>query len=447
MPTQSGFDYFEVQFSADGAVFDPAEVDAVVHGVQQNGTTDLVVISHGWNNDIPTARQLYTLLLNSLRSIVDRGQPDVRARRLAILAVLWPSRRFNEDMSNIASGAAGLGDGGLPDAVVLAALDNLAAATADPAAVARLQAARPLVSRLQDDAGARAAFADVVREVLPRAAANDEDASDRLFSLSGQQIMDRLQKPSPLLRPPAGRADAGGAVEVGSPGAPPPRLLGGSAGIGDLFKDARAGALQLLNYSTYYVMKARAGVVGPSLAGVLQKLRSQRANVRVHLVGHSFGARLVTAAAATAGPAGMAIDSMSLLQAAFSHYGFAVDYDGTHDGFFRGVISGAAIAGPILVTHTPNDTAVGNLYPLASLLAGDQAADLGDANSPYGGLGRNGAQKTPEAVQLRLLPVGSPYALTAGRIHNLEATQFVHNHSDITGPEVAQALAYAIAAT
>jgi hypothetical protein len=97
--------------------------------------------------------------------------------------------------------------------------------------------------------------------------------------------------------------------------------------------------------------------------------------------------------------------------------------------------STGAIGGLIVVTHTPNDTAVGNLYPLASLLAGDQAADLGDANSPYGGLGRNGAQKTPEAVQLKLLPVGSAYALTAGRIHNLEASQFVHNHSDITGPE------------
>lgn len=88
-------------------------------------------------------------------------------------------------------------------------------------------------------------------------------------------------------------------------------------------------------------MKDRAGHIGRSgLAPVLARLRAVAPGARVHLVGHSFGARLVTAAAA--GGAGGTVGSLSLLQAAFSHYAFARGWDDgvTRDGA-RGRRSGA----------------------------------------------------------------------------------------------------------
>jgi hypothetical protein len=92
------------------------------------------------------------------------------------------------------------------------------------------------------------------------------------------------------------------------------------------------------------------------------------------------------------------------------------------------------------------DTAVGYAYPLASRLAGFAAATLGDANDRFGGIGRNGAQKTPEAVAGRLLQVGSAYALRAGHIHNLNADTVIMDHGDIRRPEVAYAVLAAAAA-
>ena len=65
---------------------------------------------------------------------------------------------------------------------------------------------------------------------------------------------------------------------------------------------------------------------------------------------------------------------------------------------FRGVMSSSRVVGPIVVTYTGNDVAVGILYPIASLIAGQIAAGLGDADDPFGGLGRNGAQKRPCVV-------------------------------------------------
>ena len=100
---------------------------------------------------------------------------------------------------------------------------------------------------------------------------------------------------------------------------------------------------------------------------------------------------------------------MTLLQAAFSHNGFAEKFDQSHDGFFRKVVTDRKVSGPIVITYTKNDNAVGLMYPLASLIAGQNASKIGDANDPYGGIGRNGAQKTPEAVNGILGAVGNTY--------------------------------------
>ena len=60
----------------------------------------------------------------------------------------------------------------------------------------------------------------------------------------------------------------------------------------------RAAAERLLNYATYYQMKERAGLVGRTGAyAVISAIQARHPEVNVHLVGHSFGGRLVTAAA------------------------------------------------------------------------------------------------------------------------------------------------------
>ena len=48
---------------------------------------------------------------------------------------------------------------------------------------------------------------------------------------------------------------------------------------------------------------------------------------------------------------------------------------------------------------------------------------------------------------MKLLAVGKPYEFTAGKIHNLLADEFVKNHSDIGGEEVAYAVLAAISRT
>ena len=209
-----------------------------------------------------------------------------------------------------------------------------------------------------------------------------------------------------------------------------------------------SAARNLLNYSTYYLMKERAGTVGRrGVNGVLRQLKAIEPDLRVHLAGHSFGARLVTAAAdGPAGATAVPCESMLLIQAAFSHNAFAEKFDGSRNGVFRSVLTEHKIRGPIAVTFTINDRAVGIAYPLASRVAGQDASRLGDAADIFGGLGRNGAQHTPEAVPGTLLPLSGHYTFQAGTIYNLNADAVIHDHSDISHDEVAFALLATITA-
>jgi hypothetical protein len=141
------------------------------------------------------------------------------------------------------------------------------------------------------------------------------------------------------------------------------------------------------------------------------------------------------------------IDSLTLLQAAFSHNGFAENYLPGKDGFFRKVVAEKRVKGPVVITFTKNDTAVGIAYPLAARLNGVDGAALGDANDRFGGMGRNGAQKTPEASFAKLLEVGGTYALKAGAVNNLDSDAFIKSHGDVAGRQAAYAALCAVAMT
>ena len=243
--------------------------------------------------------------------------------------------------------------------------------------------------------------------------------------------------------PPPLPAGGGGAAMLDDGGGP----AGGAAGLGDFFSGMKAGAFRLLNLFTYYEMKKRAGLVGRSgVRVVLLQVHQRLPGLKLHLIGHSFGGRLVTSATDAIGPE-VRSATLTLLQAAYSHNGLADKFDGRHDGAFRQVMAQQKVTGPILITHTKNDLAVGIAYPLASRLSGDVASALGDQDDPYGGLGRNGAQHTPEVDPNAafLDRVGTRYPFAAGKVYNLNADEFIKGHSDIAKDEVAFALLTAVA--
>ncbi len=442
MTDVAGFPYFEVQFTKAGAVHEEAAVAALLGFLDRNETTDLLVLSHGWNNHMDEARGLYLKLLESMRSQLS-ASPALASRKFAVLALFWPSKKF-ADKSLIAGGAAS--GGSLADAVLTSQLEQLKGGFDNVQADAALEQAKGLLDRLDSSPQARRQYVELIRSLVPKAEGQpDVDDVGSFFTEDGDDLIGRLSRPVPRAVS-AGGADEGGATAASDEG--------GAAGLIDSLGGIKDGALNLLNYATYYQMKERASLVGrDGLGPVLGRLRARSSAPKLHLIGHSFGGRLVTAAAAgkESDPSQPVADTMTLLQAAFSHNGFAQRFDGDRDGFFRRVVTNGKVAGPILVTCTENDSAVGKLYPLASMFAGQDAAGIGGPTSRFGGIGCNGAQHTPEATVAKLLDVSARYegrnAFRAQKLHNLNADEFIKDHSDVCGREVAHAILAAVALT
>lgn len=218
-----------------------------------------------------------------------------------------------------------------------------------------------------------------------------------------------------------------------------PALVCGISWPSHPWKSNAAGLVKAgAELASYYYMKERAGTVGASFGADLRRLHQALPGLRVHLAGHSFGARLVTAAAQGSAPDGAPpfLESMTLIQAAFSHNSFAPE------GGFRDVLARRLVRGPILVTHSKHDRAVGQGYPMASRLKRQNASSLGDASDPYGGLGRNGALGlTPaECIHLNLGDLESLRAFRDYPVINLNADRVFQSHTDIEKMELIETL-------
>ncbi|HEV2123315.1 MAG TPA: hypothetical protein VGW38_11140 [Chloroflexota bacterium] len=81
------------------------------------------------------------------------------------------------------------------------------------------------------------------------------------------------------------------------------------------------------------------------------------------------------------------------------------------------------------------------------MIAGQAASALGDKDDLYGGIGRNGAQKTPEAVDETLLADRTDYSFEAGKLYSLHADAVIEDHGDICKNAIAQAILVAVATT
>ena len=370
--TLNGFAYGELSFGADGQVADPQQRGVAPEVALGADVTDLLVLSHGWLDDPLRAQDLYTGLTAAMAQV--GGAPP----GLAVLGILWPSKRFDV----------------APDAEAAEA----AAAVNDPTG----RTAASFVTRVR----ARVS-ASIVG--LPDAAeyANPGEHQAIFFGLDPGALLER-------------------------------------------FGPLEDGISAVMNLSTYYEMKARSGAVGRGLVPVLGAVRAARPRVRLHLAGHSFGARVMASALANCEP--FPVSSAMLIQGAFSQFGFAKQWDGVHDGLFRPGLSGGRLQGPVVVTYSHHDDMVGIAYELASRMAGDQPDTTGmvrdsDVRDEFGAIGRHGALSTPESCWSAMLPVSGPgYAFPLGAISNLDSSAYVSSHYRVLGPEVGKAMVAAITA-
>jgi hypothetical protein len=418
----AGRPHWEVAFDERGKA-GQGEVDALLGELPGADLTDLFVFSHGWNNDRAQARRLYEHWFQQVPGLLAQGGTQAR---VGSLGVVWPSKRWADEPEP--TGGGGGGAAGLGDALG-------AAAGTDGA----------LVEDLKDvfKGADRHRLLDALARLL------EERPEDPAALARFQQLMGRLgEEPDAA---PAREDQGEQALVTDDPAkvfgrfadAVPQNGEGGAAGLGDAFGRLWNGAKEALRQLTYFEMKKRAGVVGKEgLGPLLGRVRQADPELRLHLIGHSFGARLVSFALAGLPDGPSPVKSLYLLQGAFSHFAFAdaLPMDAARGGALKGMA--ARVDGPLVASFSVHDLAVGKLYPLASMTARDDAAGLEDQLFRWGGMGHDGAQAV-DATVADLGPVGSGYAFRPGRFVNLDGNAIVTvgpppsgAHSDIFHPEL-----------
>ena len=170
---------------------------------------------------------------------------------------------------------------------------------------------------------------------------------------------------------------------------------------------------------SFWLMKRRAGQVGERLGRELLApaftALGDRAP-RLHLIGHSFGAKLVTSAVL----GGLRPESLVLLQAAFSAYAFAEAVPGSkRPGFYRHVVTERMVVDRIIALRSDHDRALNRLYPSvtwgtqvertprhAGRLAHVRDVVAGSAMGAAGALGVGAVEVDLVSVQTTGLPHG-----------------------------------------
>ncbi|MEU0168920.1 serine-threonine protein kinase [Streptomyces iakyrus] len=426
-PAMSVTPYWEVAFDADG---DPEgrRRDRLLAGVTERGVRDLIVFAHGWNTD----RSGATRLCDRFFAPVPRLAP---AARIGYVGVLWPAMRFSDEP--------------IPDF---------------PRAVAAEPPRRPVLDKdtrhaLLDTFPGRAILVDQIARLLEQQPPEEAELEE-----FGRLVRTLVE----VVAPGPQALFAADTVAEGVPQSEPEMFAGSSAAACEEFARALAeleasetrqgfgipnpwdGAHELLRQATYYAMKRRAGTVGErGLGRGVGQLAKAAPGVRVHLVGHSFGARLVSFALRGLPEGVRTVKSVTLLQGAFSHYAFAARLP--HDARAGGVLQGQQnrVDGPLVCCHSRHDAALGTMYPLASRMAGDSRSAAEPVvgrvlGAKWGAMGYDGVQAVP-GTRAHTLARALETKLPASGCVNVDAAAVVRRggppagaHSDILHPELAR---------
>ena len=422
----SDLSYYLVAFDANGQERrdDPDGLmsERLCSDLARDPVTDVFLFSHGWKGDVPSARKDYADWLSAAAACA-ADLEQLRGRRpgfrYVFVGLHWPSQPWGDEEFGGGSDAVSFAPG--EAAAVEALVDRYAERIADTP-TAR-QALRTIITTSQQPSppelpeDVRAAYAILNREAdLGSDGPGADPGADR-EPFDPEARYQLAQEEAPL-----------------------------SFGIGETVGNLILSPLRQLSF---WKMKDRARRLGESGAhSFLRSLQENRKDVRLHLMGHSFGC--IVMSAAVAGPPGgdglsRPIESLVLVQGALSLWSYCSDipYRRGQSGYFNPLVVRERVSGSIVTTRSQFDLAVGRWYPLGAGAARQITFAPGELPR-YGGVGTFGLQGPGlNLVDGVMQDANLPYDFEAGRVYNLESSNVIRNgggasgaHSDIAHPEV-----------
>ncbi len=454
----AGWPHWEIEFGKAGNT-DAAARAALLGQITKANLTDLIVMSHGWNSSPGHARQLYEQWFGMLPPLLPSGS----AASPGTVGVIWPAMLWPDEPQPVSAttegGAAALPEPAAASGPLGAPVAALSAVYPDPGQQQILSQLAALLNEQSPDPQALAQFHNLMRALgatEPQTIGLEDSGPLTILNENPETLAARFAAAldEATVQATTSAAAAGGAFDEGGAADLSDITLADTSqpaagGIGDINARLWNGAKEALRQFTYWQMKQRAGTVGQhGLGPFIGDLANQAPNLHVHLIGHSFGARLVSfSLVGLPDLKPSPVRSLTLLEGAFSHFAFAstLPQDPARSGALNGMM--ARVAGPLLACYSSHDKAVGLFYPVASMTANDDAAGLtDDLMFRWGGLGHDGAQAV-SATTVTLQATGTPYDFAASQFTNIDTSAVVCHggppsgaHSDIVHPELGWAM-------
>jgi hypothetical protein len=470
-------EYFKLFFDAKGYQQDLASQAAVINALVSGPkpVTDLWVFAYGWDNDLVGGTNTYNTWVSHMWEVQKEKVIDPTYNPLFV-GIFWPSKAWDGTiMKRVASAPASSGreattGGGIGEFEMGG--DLLAP---PPQPLAEPGTATDIEKKNRFVAG----FRPIMDPEGIYGGDYERDFS-RLYTLMSRpepptdkeirefvKILKKYETPDPHDE----------SIERQNIGSVPVDV------VVNQLKEAQAarslgyeslsalGVLQkLFGVFSFWKMKGRAAIVGENgvyrfLVDVKKALGQHRQRTRIHLLGHSFGAKLVTAAVYPAASAQNVerplVDTLILLLGAFSQFSFssAIPVEIGSSGHYAPILERGVIANPVVVIYSRYDMANTDFYPFGMLFAApaqryEMSGLVGTgetynpSKNPFGAIGANGAQGL-DATRYRaidILPRNQIYQwgdLTGISCLNVDGQQFISHgsppagaHNDINSYEI-----------
>ena len=396
----------------------------IADAVANDDITDVFIFSHGWRGDIPSALRQYKSWVTAMAKMGNDRRRIREARpgfKPLLVGIHWPSEPFGEE---------DFGD---------VSFDVTEGAPSVRAEVRRW--AKRLGVTGNDEAE------DALRTIIESAA--DDPVPPQL----PEKVRDAYLKLDGLLGLGSGGVGAGPDAdrEEFDPELAYQASFDEEADFG--FSEIVGNVLSPLKSLSFWTMKGRGRTVGETGGhSLLKRLMSLpgKDKVRFHLMGHSFGCVMVSSVAV--GPPGgkglpRKVSSLALIQGALSLWSYCKDIPkkpGT-PGYFRRLVD--VVAGPIVVTTSVHDRAVGTWYPKAAMASRDASFEPGELPT-FGGIGSFGIRGPGLSIEDQTIgEANHDYRFKPGRIYNLDGDKVIVGgdkvsgaHSQISVPQVAHAV-------
>jgi hypothetical protein len=416
-------DYALVTYDRDGVEQPEDLTSKLLDRIRAEDITDVFFQSHGWKGDVPAAIDQYDRWFKAFIDLHgDVGRMERKAGgtfRPLRVGLHWPSLPWGNEE---------LGDGSFSVLGAMPVGDDLL---------------QTYLDRLGDTPKVRKALKVIIDEARNHAAELrlTPEAEEAYRELNGELGMGEDGEnaaPGDDREPFDPQEAVESADDVTSFG------LGNSL---------LGGVLAPLRQLSFWKMKDRGRRVGEGEMHDFVRAVQKESDVRVHLMGHSFGCIVVSAIVnGPKGGSGLSrpVDSLVLVQGALSIWSYASQLPNATDraGYFHDVIGKRRVVGPIVTTQSQYDAAVGQLYPWAAGVRLQVAFDPQVQYPKYAALGAFGIRGLTDGVDDRqMMPHTVEYGFLPGKIYNLESSRYIRfgdgvsgAHNDIDGLEVAHAV-------